>query len=80
MKLAAQSKFLESNVSAVNNFTMSFNDELGDQSLAKEYLDRASAILLKKLGSENVEFASSFFNLCIVHDKLGDLSNAIDHQ
>ena len=44
---------------------MSFNDELGDQSLAKEYLDRASAILLKKLGSENVEFASSYLLMAL---------------
>ena len=43
-------------------------------------MDRALAIRLKKLGLEHADAASSYVNLGIVYDELGDPSHAIDYH
>ena len=57
----------------------SVHNKLGDLELAKDYHDRALAILLKKLGPEHVDVATSYNNLGSVQYRLGDLERAKDY-
>ena len=54
--------------------------QLSDQMSIHDYHGRALAILLKRLGPDNVDVASSYNSLSIVHKKLVDLSQAKDYH
>ena len=58
----------------------SVQKKLGDLSQAKDYLDRALAIRLNKLGPERVDVVNSFNNLGSVHKNLGHLTQAKDYH
>ena len=50
--------------------------KLSDFKKAKEYLELALSVRQKKLGPENVEVATSYYNLGLVHHKLSDFEKA----
>ncbi|CAH3110504.1 unnamed protein product [Pocillopora meandrina] len=66
----------------INAYAESYNDlgivhhHLGDLQQAKECLDRALTIYLKKLGPEHVDVAVCYNNLGTLHRALGDLQQA----
>ena len=51
--------------------------DLGDLEEAKEYQQRALKITLDKLGPEHVDVATSYINLALIYQDLGDLDNKI---
>ena len=49
---------------------------MGDFEKAKKYHELALSVAQKKLGPENVQVATCYINLGLVHDTLGDFEKA----
>ena len=54
--------------------------QLGDLKQAKDYHDRALAIMLKELGPDHVNVAACYSALGLIHCELGDLKQAKDYN
>ena len=60
-------------------FLGNVNLHVGDPEQAKEYLERALTIRLKKLDPDHLDVATCYNNLGTVHRKLGDLEQAKEY-
>ena len=67
-------------VAACYNHLGLVHRQLGDLKQAKDYLDRALAIMLKELGPDHVNVAACYSALGLVHRELGDLKQAKDYN
>ena len=73
-------KFCDGEVPEVSSLIGVIHHKLGNFHQAKEYLERALAIRLQKLGPHHVDVARFYHNLATVLSDLGDLKQAKEYH